>query len=79
MPIEHKRRKKYEPPIVKEIGGAFDQAMGATACVTGGNVSDPGACPGGFTAQGGGCGGGALDQGCLVGPTNTDCGGGWGV
>ena len=79
MPVEHKKKKKYEPPIVKEIGGVFEQAMGVSSCITGGNFTSPGDCTGGFNATGGECGGGMLDQGCIGGPSNTDCGGGWGV
>lgn len=69
--------KKYEPPTVKEIGGVFEQAMGATQCATGG-VFQVGDCDAGLGAQTG-CPGGILDQGCLTGETAAgDCSSGWG-
>jgi hypothetical protein len=37
------KRKKYEPPTIKEMGGVFEQAMGLS-CVVGNVFSD---CPGG--------------------------------
>ena len=29
------KKKRYEPPLVKEIGGVFEQAMGLSSCSTG--------------------------------------------
>jgi hypothetical protein len=72
-----KEGKKYEPPMVKEIGGVFEQAMGATQCTTGG-AFQAGDCKAGTGAQTG-CPGGLLDQGCLAGNGDTgDCSSGWG-
>ena len=72
-----KEKKGYQPPTVKEIGGVFDQAMGATQCTTGG-AFQAGDCKAGTGAQTG-CAGGPLDQGCLIGNTDTgDCSTGWG-
>ena len=77
MPASQKKNKKYEPPVVKEIGGVFEQAMGASQCVTGG-AFQTGDCPGGAGAQTG-CPGGFLDQGCLAGGTfGGNCSTGWG-
>jgi hypothetical protein len=68
MMIPNKKKKKvYEPPMVKEIGGVFEQAMGLS-CVMGTVFSD---CPGGTsfgaTCPGGpaptlGCPGGSPDR-----------------
>jgi len=81
-----KKKKAYEPPMVKEIGGVFEQAMGLSACATGalfqadcaagGAFGQP--CRGGL-APAGGCPGGPIDQPsmCLAGPTVTGCSGGF--
>ena len=72
-----KEKKSYEPPIVKEIGGVFEQAMGASQC-TAGPTFQSGDCATGSGAQTG-CPGGFLDQGCLNGDTASgDCTSGWG-
>ena len=72
-----KEKKRYEPPTVKEIGGVFEQAMGATQCTQGG-AFQMGDCTGGLGAQTG-CPGGLLDQGCLTGDSAVgDCTSGWG-
>ncbi|MBN1848230.1 MAG: hypothetical protein JW932_06555 [Deltaproteobacteria bacterium] len=56
-----KKRKKYEPPTIKEIGGVFEQAMGLS-CVVGSIFSD---CPGGGPFRAGTCPGGpAPTLGC---------------
>lgn len=63
------KKKTYEPPVVREIGGAFEQAMGVSACATGGAfTTDP--CARGLT-PGGGCTNGALDQACAGGASDT--------
>ena len=73
-----KEKKEYEPPTVKEIGGGFEQAMGASQCKAGG-AFQTGDCKAGGTAQTG-CNVGLADQGCLGGATDAgDCGVGWGV
>jgi len=59
-------KKKYEPPVVKEIGGIYEQAMGVSACNTG-SFFQP-SCLGG-TTPGNGCGGGGWDSGCIRGNT----------
>ncbi len=41
--LNKKKKKVYEPPMVKEIGGVFEQAMGLS-CVIGAIFSD---CAGG--------------------------------
>lgn len=78
MPVKQKKNRKYEPPLVKEIGGVFEQAMGASQCVTGGTFQT-GDCPGGSGAQTG-CPGGFGDQSCSGGGSDQGgCGGGVGV
>ncbi len=62
------KKKKYEPPIVKEIGGVFEQAMGISDCVTGGGFSGA-PCPGGASPLGG-CPGGPRNQACAAGATD---------
>ena len=71
------KRKKYEPPTIKEIGGGFEQAMGLS-CIIGTIFTD---CPGGGRFQAGICPGGpAPTQGCPGGrpdrPTICRTGGG---
>jgi hypothetical protein len=74
---DKKGEKKYESPTVKEIGGVFEQAMGATQCTQGG-AFQTGDCAGGTGAQTG-CPGGFLDQGCLTGEVPSgECTSGWG-
>jgi|GEM_PF-1288213 len=65
MAEENEKKKKYEPPVVKEIGGVFEQAMGVSQCTTG-TAFTVGACNRGASASGG-CAGGALDQACAMG------------
>ena len=57
MADKDRKKKRYEPPVVKEIGGVLDQAMGISKCAFGGVV--------GHT-----CTNGGFDWGCLFG--NTD-------
>ena len=71
MPDQTKKRKKYEPPVVKEIGGAFEQAMGVSRCQTGGGVGGAGDCANGFTNQSGDCLTGARNQSCLAGASDA--------
>ena len=64
------KKKKYEPPVVKEIGGIYEQAMGVSNCTTGSFfASDP--CRAGLTPAGVGCRRGLIDQGCLTGGTDS--------
>jgi len=65
MSDSKKKKKKYEAPIVKEIGGIFEQAMGASTCASGPGVSIPN-CSNGNAATS--CGTGNRDQGCAGGP-----------
>lgn len=65
MAEEKEKKKKYEPPMVREIGGIFEQAMGASQCTTG-TAFAVGACARGASASGG-CAGGAFDQACSGG------------
>lgn len=63
------KKKAYEPPVIKEIGGVFEQAMGVSACTTGNFFStDP--CARG-TTPGGSCSGGSLDQACAGGGSDA--------
>lgn len=62
------KKKKYEPPRVKEIGGVFEQAMGASDCVTGGGFSGA-PCAVGLSPLGG-CPGGPRNQACAAGATD---------
>lgn len=67
-----KKKKTYEPPMVKEIGGVFQQAMGASQCVAGPAFAS-GACSRGASA-GSGCANGGRDQACNTGASDTnDC------
>ena len=76
MPEKKNKNKEYEPPMVKEIGGTFEQAMGVTACPGGGNFK-VGQCPmGGAPSEG--CPGGLMDQGCSGGGRDVSCTTGWG-
>jgi hypothetical protein len=68
MPNHKKKKNVYEPPRVKEIGGVFEQAMGATNCVTGGGFSGT-PCAGGPSPLGG-CPGGPRNQSCAAGATD---------
>lgn len=72
------KKKEYEPPIVKEIGAASEQAMGVTQCTAGPSFA-PGDCNLGFTASTG-CNAGFVDQGCAAGNTDvvSNCSWGWG-
>jgi len=65
------KKKKYEPPVVREIGGIYEQARGVSNCATGSFfATDP--CSAGLTPGGGtGCSGGIIDQGCLTGATDA--------
>ncbi len=66
---DHKKKKKvYEPPLVKEIGGVFEQAMGVSDCVTGAGFSGS-PCAGGASPLGG-CPGGPRNQACAAGATD---------
>lgn len=63
------QKKKYEPPVIREIGGVFEQAMGVSDCTTGNFfTTDP--CTGGGTPSGG-CSGGSVDQACFGGGGDT--------
>jgi hypothetical protein len=68
MSAKDRKNKKYEPPLVKEIGGTFEQAMGATQCATGG-AFHAGDCTVGTGAQTG-CSGGLADQACSGGASD---------
>jgi hypothetical protein len=68
MPNHKKKKNVYEPPIVKEIGGVFEQAMGVSDCVTGGGFSGV-PCAGGASPLGG-CPGGPRNQACAAGATD---------
>ena len=74
MSLKQKKDRKYEPPLVKEIGGVYEQAMGVSQCNAGPFVAED--CPGGGSPQGG-CPGGGFDQECIVGGENCP-GGNWG-
>ena len=63
------KKKKYEPPMVKEIGGVFEQAMGVSQCTTGAAFTGGACSPG--TSAGAGCTAGRLDQACAGGGTDT--------
>jgi hypothetical protein len=63
------KKKRYEPPVIREIGGVFEQAMGVSACNTGQFFSiDP--CARGLT-PGGGCSNGQYDQLCSGGGSDS--------
>jgi len=64
------KKKKYEPPVAKEIGGIYEQAQGVSACTTG-SLFDTAACEFGVTPGGVGCSGGPIDQGCFTGATDA--------
>jgi len=64
------KKKKYDPPVVREIGGLYEQAMGVSNC-TSGSLFSTAPCSGGLTAAGSGCRSGAIDQGCLTGTTDS--------
>ena len=64
-----KRKKPYEPPIVREIGSVFEQAMGVSQCAAGNSFSG-GGCTGG-RQPGGGCPGGPVNQACALGPSDS--------
>ena len=66
---EGKKKKKYEPPMVKEIGGVFQQAMGVSQCVNGPSFVTS-SCTRGWTASTG-CAQGNRDQACNTGATDT--------
>ena len=57
MTDKEKKKKKYEPPVVREIGGVFDQAMGVSKCEYGGLI-------------GRACSRGGWDVGCIFGSTD---------
>ena len=63
-----KRKKPYEPPLVREIGSVFEQAMGVSQCTAGNTFS--GACARGAQPSGG-CPGGPANRACVGGPTDT--------
>ncbi len=64
------KKKKYEPPVVKEIGGIYEQAMGVSNCTQGSLFStDP--CSAGLTPGATGCSSGMIDQGCFSGATDS--------
>ena len=67
-----KKKKKYEPPMVKEIGGVFQQAMGVSQCIAGPDFTTT-ACSQG-TSAGSGCVQGTRDQACNRGASDVaDC------
>jgi hypothetical protein len=69
---QRNKKKKYEPPVVKEIGGVFQQAMGVSQCVTGPTFTT-GTCTVGRSASTG-CAQGNRDQACNTGASDTnDC------
>lgn len=87
MTEKQKKKKEYDPPIVKEIGGAFEQATGIsncmvggafmTNCVAGGPFGQP--CAIGGSPSGSGCTIGFSDQACATGSTDGgSCGMGTG-
>ena len=79
MTVEHKKKKEYDPPIVKEIGGTFEQAMGVTSnCATGVSFGSGDSCTNGSAPAGGGCSTGSRDQGCSGGGSDAACATGWG-
>lgn len=62
-------KKKYEPPVVKNLGGTFDQAAGYTPV---------GSCSNGATNKNGNCSNGISHTGigaCITGRLNTGGGG----
>ena len=62
MSDSKKKKKEYEPPVIKEIGGSFEQAMGVSSCLVGSLFATT-ACINGWSAVGG----------CLVGQTDKVC------
>lgn len=66
--MAEKRKKPYEPPVVREIGSVFEQAMGVSQC-TGGNSFTGGGCGGGGQ-PGGDCPGGSNNRSCVTGPSD---------
>lgn len=69
MPNPKKRKKEYEPPVIKEIGGSFEQAMGVSNCLIGSAFTTT-PCANGWSAVGG-CLVGQTDKACSVGATDT--------
>ena len=69
MSNSKKTKKQYEPPIVKEIGGIFEQAMGVSQCTTGSRFSGAGCNGGGIPA--GDCPGGPSNFSCQTGSSDT--------
>jgi hypothetical protein len=65
-------KRVYEPPVIREIGGVFEQAMGISACKTGWRFStDP--CGAGLT-PGSACSTGILDRACTRGGSDSGSG-----
>ena len=65
------KKKKYEAPMVKEIGGIFQQAMGVSQCIAGPLFST--SCAAGRSVSTG-CAQGNRDQACNTGASDTnDC------
>jgi hypothetical protein len=79
MAIDNKKKKKYEPPSVIEIGGVFEQAFGLT-CTAGGSFAG-GSCANGISPASGGCTAGPQDvEACKAGAGNySKCARGTGV
>ena len=79
MSDNQKKVKKYEPPMVKEIGGVFEQALGLT-CLAGSSFSGT-ACANGPSPTTSGCATGPRDVvACAAGTGDaTKCGRGIGV
>ena len=73
------KKKKYEPPIVKEIGGVFEQALGLT-CLAGNHFTGS-ACSNGISPVTSGCAAGPRDiDMCQAGVGNANkCASGTGV
>lgn len=66
------RKKQYEAPKVKEIGGDFEQAFGISNCTVGGAfVIDCAA--GGTFGQPCGIGGSPSGTGCAIGFSDQAC------
>ena len=72
MSDPEKKKKEYEPPVIKEIGESFEQAMGISNCLVGSAFS-VGPCVMGRTAAGG-CSLGQSDRACTLGASDMgDC------
>jgi hypothetical protein len=65
MSDSKKKKKEYEPPLIKEIGESFEQAMGVSDCLIGSTFTII-SCVNGWTAVGG-CSVGQTDKVCAIG------------